>query len=177
MNETAAENFADLNTLDLPEWNHIRARPVVIPLDHKRKVLFEIPTVEKYFDFEYMYLQLLTNHLSALAEIKFLNYDEFSDVKLKEEMLKAIIKALQFKAFRDDFIRILQMYFKANFNLKTLFKYINPVQLGFMFLCVHKIVETVKKKLILTLQTVDESLSSLFSTSLKKSSEKIVPRF
>lgn len=163
--------------MELPEWDVVRATPIQINLGDGLKLMFEIPTVEKYFDFEAKYLKMVASNFIMFSQVNFLEYKDFKDMNLKDTFIKALYKIMQNKKAQIEFINILNKYFTANFNIKKIMKYINPMQLSYLFLFVHKCVETVKKKFLETLVEIDNHLSETFSISLKKNSGKIVPRF
>lgn len=174
----------DLNKisgLELPELDIVQAVPVQINLGEikgrLRTMTFEIPSVNQYFDFEARYVRILASHFITLSQIRFLEYGDFENMGLKQEFINQLIKAMQARTFKKDFIMILDKYFKADFNIKKICDLIQPQQLCYLFLFIHKIIETVKKKFLLTLDRINSQILATFSISLKESSAKIEPRF
>jgi hypothetical protein len=165
----------DINKLELPEFDIILAVPICIPLGFKRELYFNIPDCEKYFTFEAHYIKILKSHFRILSKVSFLDYKEFKSMKLKKQMFAQLKIVMQNESFKRDFIRIIKKYFTANHKIKL--KYINPIQLQYLFLLIHKCIETVKKKFTQFLAKVDSRMSETFSTFSKPSSTKIEPRF
>lgn len=167
----------DINKMELPEWDVVKASPIQVVLDDGREMTFEIPCVEKYFDFESKYVQFVAGYFIKFSQVNFLEYKDFVDLSLKEKMIKELYKALQDKKVQKEFVGILNKYFTANFKIKRIMKYINPMQLSYLFLFIHKVVETVKKKFLETLVAMDHRLSETFSISSNENLGKIVPRY
>ena len=170
----------DINKLELPEFDIIKAAPVSIPMDDigRRKLEFIIPNCNDYFTFEAHYLKILRVHFKILSNVQFLNLKEFQSMKLKKMMISQLRPLQQSNLFMRDFIGLIKKYFKANFRISS--KTINPLQLPYLFLLVHKVVETVKKKFQEFLKATDAAISPTLATSsifLSGISQKIEPRF
>ena len=170
----------DLDKMELPEWDVAKATPIRFPLKKKKELIFEIPTVEKYFDFEALYVKYLAKNFMIFKSVDFLDYKDFKDKKLISKMVKELYRVMQIKKAQKEFIYILNKYFRANFNINRIMKYADPLDLAKMFLLVHRIIETVKKNFhqatMELLPQVDQMLGGS-SISSKGNSGKIVPRF
>lgn len=167
-----------IDNMELPQWDVVKATPIEVDLKHGRIMTFEIPNVKKYFNFEAYYVYIISKHLELFSNVMFLTADEFSDNTLKSRMLNQINIAMQNRKFRKLFIKLLNKYFTANFKIKKLDEYMNPLNFADIFLLVHGIIESVKKKfkkVSVQLQTTTDQAK--FSTSSKGSSTKIEPRF
>ncbi len=167
----------DIEKMELPEWDVVKATPIRLNLGKGNELIFEIPSVRKYFDFETMYLKYVAKYFVKFSQVNFLEYKDFKDMNLKETMIKHLYVIMQDKESRLGLIEILEKYFIANFKIKNIDKIINPMGYAYLFLFIHKVVETVKKKFLETLVEIDNHLSETFSISLKKNSGKIVPRY
>lgn len=167
----------DVNKMELPEWDVVKATPIRVSIGQGRELVFEIPTVRKYFDFETVYLKYVAKYFVAFSQVNFLEYKDFKDTNLKEAMVKTLHRVMQMKGARTGLVDILSKYFKANFDIRKIEDVINPMQFTYLFLFIHKVVETVKKKFLETLVEIDNQLSRTFSISLQGNSGKVVPRF
>ena len=173
----------NINNLELPVFNAIVATPIVIPLDEDDNnnvdnyLKFKIPCVNKYFTFEAMYLSLVAKYMALFSNVDFLTVKEFSDMTLKEKMLQKLIPIFQNWKFKKDFLKIIVKYFEGNFNLKKIYKIVNPMVLSYLFLFIHCIIETVKKNFQLVAKRMGVLMKETFSTSLKPRSAIIEPRF
>jgi len=172
----------DINKMELPEWDVIKSRPILIPLKKGNELIFEIPSTEAYFDFESLYVKLLAKHFFLFSKVNFLDYKEFADMSLKKQMIKEVYKVIQLDKAKKDFIKIIDKYFQANFKIKKVLKIVDPMELAYLFLFIHKVIETVKKKFLQVLEKMDVQIqaelekdnSFIFSNT---NSEKVVPRF
>lgn len=167
----------------LPEFEIALAKPIFVPLGYckklKRKIslLMQIPCVKDYFIFESYYAKLLVTYFAMYKKVNLLEYHEMQDKKLIDDMMKELKVIMQHRQFQKDFIKILNKYFEADFNIKKLMKYIDPVTLGFLFLCIHKIVETVKKKFSQNHEAIIGKVLDTFSSFSNTISKKIEPRY
>lgn len=166
-----------IDNMELPEFDIIRAKPIKIELTDDKYLLFEIPSVNKYFTFESEYMGILASYFDLFSKIRLLSYKEFADKKLIEKISIQLLIIMQNSHFVKDLMKIIKKYFKANFNIKKLIDIVNPIQLTYLFLLIHKSIETVKKKALEFLEEIGVEISETFSTSLKKNSEKIEKRF
>jgi hypothetical protein len=134
----------NINKLELPIFDVIWATPILIPLKKNQHLLFEIPTVDKYFKFEEKYFSVVRDYLKLFSNVNFLTVKEFSKIELKEQMMKELIIVMRNTKFQADFNKIIKKYFTGNFNLNRLHKKINTFQYCYLFLFIHNIVECVK---------------------------------
>jgi hypothetical protein len=165
----------NINKLELPVLDVVLATPILIPLEKGRKLIFKIPSVKKYFIFEAKYLGLIATYFLLFSKVEFLELREFADMKLVEKMLKQLMVVMQNIKFRRKFVKILRKYFKSNFRI-TMNK-INPMQLSYLFLFCHNIVENVKKNFLQVAKKMRGEMSETFSISSSDISTKIEPRF
>lgn len=167
----------DIDKIELPEWDIVKANPIRVQMGDKRELIFNIPSVKKWFDFEAMYVKYIATYFVLFSKVNFLEYKDFESDTLKKQMLIESQRVFQHKQAQKDFIKILNKYFKANFKIKKIMNYINLMQLSYLFLLIHKVIETVKKKMLENLVEINSQMSEIFSISLKKNSVKIEPRF
>ena len=172
-------NELNINKLELPEFDIVLAVPICIPLRDDKKLFFELPNVEDYFKFEAHYLKILTKYFTVLANVSFLEYREFADLKLVEELYMKLRPLMQIEGFKKDFIKIIKLYFTANFKIGRKLDFVNPPQLTYLFLFIHKVVEMVKKKFtaVAILDRASNQMSGIFSSSSNPNSTRIAPRF
>ena len=169
----------NINKMELPVFNVVQATPILIPLDidNKNILSFEIPNVNKYFTFESMYLTLIAKYMVEFSKVNFLTVKEFSDMTLKEKMMKRLMVAFQNFKFKKDFLKIIVKYFTGNFKLKKIYDIVNPMILSYLFLFIHCIIENVKKNFHLVALRMGVQMKEIFSTSLKSRSAIIEPRY
>lgn len=165
----------NINKMELPILDVVLATPILIPLEKGRRLIFKIPSVKKYFTFEAKYLGVIATYFLLFSKVEFLELREFSDMKLVEKMLQQLKIVMQNNKFQKEFTMILREYFKSNFRI-TMNK-INPMQLSYLFLFCHNIVENVKKNFLQVHRKIRGEMSATFSTSLNETSTKIKPRF
>lgn len=164
-----------LDKMELPEWDIIKSNPIRVPLRDKKEMIFQIPVVEKYFDFEAIYAKYLATYSAHFSTVSFMEYKDFKKLKLKKAFIKEIKPIMQIEKAKHDFIIILQKYFQANFKIKKIMKYIDLIELSSLFMFIHNVIEMVKKKMLdMALEMVGSGGSSTIS---KRTSEKVVPRF
>ena len=167
----------NINKMELPIFEVIKATPFCIPLTKKCNMFFEIPSTEKYFDFENKYLKILLKYFLIFSKVNFLELKDFEDEKLKDKMIKDLYIIMQNKNFKKDFLSIIKKYLTADFNLRKIFKIANPFQTSYIFLFIHSIVENVKKNYNLVAKKCGVQMKEISSFSLKAYSTKIEPRF
>jgi len=169
----------DYFDMALPEWGVIKSHPIHVPLTDEKSFLFEIPSVDKYFQFESRYTKFIAKYMIHFSGVTFVEYQEFKNFKFKKELVSKMHKLWQIKKAKKDFLKIIKKYFIAQgFNIKDTMKEVNPIQLSLLFIVIHKCIETVKKKFLHTIEELDPTaISGLFSTSLKGSSTKPEPRY
>lgn len=165
----------NLKKMELPEWDIVKSNPIRVPLSNGRSMIFKIPCVEKYFDFEAIYAKYLATYSARFSKVQFMEYREFKKLKLKKQFIKEIKPIIQQEQAKKDFIIILSKYFKANFKIKKIMKYIDLIELSKLFMFIHNVIEMVKKKMLEMALEMAGSVSS--STISKRISEKIVPRY
>ncbi len=171
----------DLNKKNMPEWDVVKATPIRVPLDNDeigKALIFNIPSVETYFDFEAYYTEILAKHFVVFSNVQFLTYEEFSDSKLKNAFFNELKKVMDKKEIKESFYKIIDKYFEAdNFEMKKLLKIINPIQFAYCVMLIHNCVEFVKKKFLEMAPKVSPQVLGIFSTSGKDTSTKVGPRF
>jgi len=176
----------NINKMELPMFDVIQAAPIFIPLekyDKKQKIedvkhlIFKIPSVDKYFTFEAKYLTMIAKYMAILSNVSFLEYHEFADMKLKEQMLKELHPLMQHLKFKKELTNILIKYFDSNFDIKTITSIVNPIQYSYLFLFIHSIIQIVKKNSQQVLQSLGKATSGISSSFSKPPSVKIEPRF
>lgn len=167
----------NINELELPVLDIIQANPILIPLHNNKNLIFEIPSVDKYFTFEAKYLKLIMKYFFMFQNVNFLELKEFKDKEVKKKFLKKLHKLMQNYKFKKDFGKIIKVYFKADFKIRKIMKIVNPLEFSYLFLFIHSIIENVKKNFQLVNQKMGLQMKEIFSTSLKLTSAKIVPRF
>lgn len=169
-----------IDDMALPEIDIIQAKPIVINLDQDpagKKLLFEIPSIEKYFRFESRYVSILAKYFILFSKIQFMEFKDFGNEGIKEKMIRELKKVMQNRAFKREYLKMIREYFKGNFNLGRIFRIINPMQASYLFLFIHCVIETVKKKFISDLGRINHRILEIFSISSSTSSGKIVPRY
>ena len=177
----------NVNKMELPVFDIIQAAPIYIPLEKfdkkKQKIgdikhlIFNIPSVDKYFTFESKYLRLIARYLSIFSKVSFLEYKEFADMKLKEQMLLELNPLFQHIKFKKDLNKIIIKYFESNFKIRKITSILNPMQYSYLFLFIHSIVENVKKNFLQVAQRLDREISETFSSFSKPPSVEIKPRY
>lgn len=171
----------DWKKMELPEWDVVKATPIRIPLDEDKDgkaLLFNIPSVEQYFNFEALYMEFIIKNFVLLSNVKFMELEEFSDMALKEKMITEFRKVMQTETAKNQFKKIILKYFICvNFKKRKLLKTLNPMQFSYIILFIHKCIETVKKKFQLVAREMDPGVLRSFSTSSSGTSTKAGPRF
>jgi len=166
-----------IDDMVLPDYDIIRAVPIKIQIDDKRYLIFEIPTVKEWFDFETKYIKILATYFNLFTGVEFLTYQELSDEKLIQRMIKQLYPAIQDNRLKKELLKLIKKYFKANFNIRKLYKYINVMQLAYIFLLIHSVVENVKKKTITTISQIKGLIQDTFLKSLNEPITTIEPRY
>jgi len=167
----------NINKMELPVFDVIRAVPFWIPITEKKNLYFEIPNTNSYFKFESKYLCLINKYFLLFSKVMFLELKEFESMDLKKQFLKELNVVMQNNKYKKDFIKIIQEYFTADFNMKNILDIINPIQLSYLMLFIHNIVENVKKNFMQARGRLGVQMSETFSISSKAPSTKIEPRF
>jgi hypothetical protein len=171
----------DLDKKNYPEWDVVKATPIRIPFDKNengKALIFNIPSTEKYFDFEAEYTSILATHFIRFSQTKFLSYDEFSNKTLKEKFFEKLKEALSVKEIKQDFVKIIKKYFDAeNFEMKNLLKESHPLQIAYSITLIHNCIEFVKKKFQDLAGEISPQILDTFSTSLKGTSKKVERKY
>ena len=166
-----------INQLELPVFDIIWVTPISVPLEKGKNLLFKIPTVNEYFTFEAKYIKILSDYFKLFSSVNFLAVKEFSSKELKENMMGGLRVVMKNMDFLKDFSKIIEKYFTGDFDLKDIYKKINPFQLSYLFLFIHSIVENVKKNFQWVAAKLDPQMSEIFSIFSRGISIKIEPRF
>ena len=167
----------DINKMELPVLDVIQAVPIRIPIKKDFNMYFDIPSVNKYFIFESKYLELIHKYLVLFSKVVFLELEDFSKIDLKKEFIKELKVVMQNMKFIKDFVKIIKEYFTADFDLSKTLDIVNPMQLSYLMLFIHNIVENVKKNWQQVDSRMSNQMSETFSISSKGTSGKIEPRF
>lgn len=191
---------------NMPEWDVVKATPIRVPLTEKendKSLIFEIPSVEKYFDFEAYYAGFISEYCYHFTETSFLSYKEFKNKKLKEDFLKGLRRALANRNVRIAFKVLLAKYFilvdyknelqkvsrfkkicyfftrKKNKNIYLILNVlkINAVQCAYCLMLMHNCIEFVKKKFEEVAIILNPQVLATSTTSLSDISGKPEHRF
>jgi len=170
----------------IPDINILNSKIITIPIGN-HNLFFKIPSLNDYWLFEYKYLNIIFNYFQEFVESDVFSFQDITKSKKFKKFDKKFLERIsdipnrrliffKTKTLISELNAIIKKYFTADFNIKKIHKFLNPIQYLYVLIFIHAIVFTVKKNHIRVLRkaTANYSTLSIFSST---NMERPKPRF